>query len=132
MVIVKEVKLVSNDRRKNVVVQYLESVPTIDSPTVLKAQRESTLPFEEALKQVGTGLNGLIIKAPCKPYQAEMEKQNNLHDWISFETRYVYVEQGDDVTNLYGPILSQAEIDAQSDTNWIWEKFNLKSNQDEE
>ena len=132
MVIVKEVKLISNDHRRNVVVQYLESVATINSPTVFKAQRESKLPFEEALKEVGTGLCGVITEAPCKHYQEQGEKQNNPHDWICLATRFVYVEHGDFVADLLSPITSQEEIDAQSDTNWNWEKYNLISNQDEE
>ena len=132
MIIVKEVKLVSNDQRKNVVVQYLESIPTTENPNVLRAQRESELSFEEALKEIGTELEGVIIKAPCMDRQHKVEKQNNLHDWICFATRFVYVENGDSVLDLLSPITTQEEIDAQAHDFQAWKQFNLNSNEDEE
>ena len=120
MVIVKEVKLVSNVFRKNVVVQYLESVPTVNNPIVLQAQRVSKLTFEEALKDVGTGLIGVIIKAPCRHYQYMMEGRTDPHEWTGSHSRYMYVEQGDDVTDLLGPMLSDDDTGAYSNSSGIF------------
>ena len=118
MVIIKAVKLVSNRHSKNVVVEYLETIPTKDNPTVLQAQRVSNLSFEAAKLEIGKQLHGIIIKAKCNWYQYLPKGREDEHDWSSSESRYVYVEEGDDISDLLGPILPEEEMGANSDTNW--------------
>ena len=118
MVVIKSVKLISNRYRKNIVVQYLESIPSTNNPTVFQAQRESELTFNEAKNEIGKQLKGIIIKASCRWYQFLPKGRKDIHDWNSAESRWVYVEQGDDITDILGPILTDTEKGAESDTNW--------------
>ena len=120
MIIIKEVKQVSNFFRTNIVVEYLESIPTNQYPEVLKAQRISKLTYEEALKTIGTGLNGIIIQAQCSTYQYLPVGRTDPHAHSSSYTRFVYVEHGDDIRFLSGPMLSFEEYGALSDTTWDW------------
>lgn len=120
MVVIKEVKLVSNWSRKNVVVEYLETIPTEENPIIYEAQRVSKLPYEQALQLIGTQLTGVIIYVRCQNYQYLPKGRKDRHDHSCSDWRWLYVEQGDNITDVPGPMLSDEEIGELSNTTWDW------------
>lgn len=110
MVIVKLAKLVSNEQHEGTVVQYLESVPTGDNSEIIGAQRISKLSIEQAQQEVGKQLNGVIITASCKRRAIKPPSKTGADDGLYSDARNVYVEMGDDITNLAAPIDSGDDI----------------------